>query len=283
MRSHKLSPPLISVGLRNVISRSNRYEQIKELFFAGQLTWSEALNRVARLPKPWATAEWAKKRESLIREACEKCGSARGPLVLQHLWQPPTFRELCEIAKRVLQAEYEKQHPYAPPEATPFDPTQIPPRPAQQRDACPRCGSVNIRFNKKTALWHCNYVGHYLGSHRRGICGEVFEQPEKIQYSRWTEIEWLERARHRHEEYPVWHRQQWEWNFTKEWYDRIGAEATKLSFLANERYMAMAPGDVATYCKRCAFLEDVQNSPKLAARYPDLWFALFEERLHQKD
>lgn len=50
----------------------------------------------------WHTKEWKEMRSRLIGDRCEQCGSTEGPMVLQHHWHPPTFKQVLHEAACVL-------------------------------------------------------------------------------------------------------------------------------------------------------------------------------------
>jgi hypothetical protein len=67
----------------------NEFQILHQLFEADKLTENELLSTIEELNsephanRPWLTEEWKSKREDILREACEKCGS-EDSLILQH-------------------------------------------------------------------------------------------------------------------------------------------------------------------------------------------------------
>lgn len=260
-RSSGLSRP------REVTMKRPTRADIRAKFEAGEISWEEVFRQIALAPKPWESAEWKRRRAEVLKDKCETCGTSAPPLYVQHHWHPSTFAELCDVAKEILRDEFKRSHPYDPPVLSPFDPSLAPPQERTERDCCPRCDSVNIRFYKTFAKWHCNA--------RR--CGAYFESPGRRMYQRFDEDEWVERSRYRHARPLREHDKQWQRNFVQSCHEQICSVATELSFLEHDRYVEMRPEDVRTLCKKCAFREDADYSKGWIAKE----WAKSQERLRQ--
>ncbi len=218
--------------------------EIRAKFEAGEITWEQVFVLLERAPKPWESPEWKARRDKLLKEKCEGCGSTEPPLYAQHHWHPMRFSELCEVAKDMLGDEYKAQHPREPPTLPPFDASKVAPQERTERDCCPQCNSVNVRLLKRSPKWRCN------------LCGTHFEKPNQRMYQRWDDDKWIEMARYNHLRPISDYDRKWENEFIEAFRERICTLATKLSFIEHDRYMAMLPEDVTTRCKRCAFKED---------------------------
>jgi hypothetical protein len=226
-------------------------EEIRAQFESGQITWSDALDLLKKAQPPWRTKKWDLRRQEVIGDACGVCGNQDPPLVLQHKWHPAPFSNLCERVKPALRDEYEKTHPFIPPVIRPFDPSTVPPPDMVERDSCPKCASIAVKYRSTLQNWICN------GKQRYRTCGHIFLEPVKRMWSRKTHEELIESARHAHERQAEYAELEWERGFITAYYERICHEATRLSFIEHDRYMEMRAEDVMTCCKRCAFIQDI--------------------------
>ena len=163
-------------------------DEIRNLFESGALTWQQTMALLKTVAKPWHTPQWRNRRAEVIGDRCQSCGSQEPPLVLQHRWHPPEFSTLCELVKSPLREEYAQTHPYNPPDIPPFDPTRVPPPVFVERDCCPLCKSVAVRYRKRTNDWKC------AGKLGRDVCGHECAQPEKRAWSRWLHEELISQA-----------------------------------------------------------------------------------------
>ncbi|MEM1054391.1 MAG: hypothetical protein AAGI52_02600 [Bacteroidota bacterium] len=199
-----------------------RTTEVHDAFRKGEIGWQEAFDRLKKLPKPWATPEWRAYRKKHIGNECEQCGADEGPLVLQHLAQPPPFNELRRAVRRHLWDE-EVRVGLLP------EPQEV------ERDVCPKCTSPNIYFLKREGRWRCNRT-------RKGrrICEYHFDTPDKE-----TLPDVKGNAARKQAVYEEWRAR------TDE---QVSHLAFDLSIQFHERYVSME--DVVTFCKRCAFLAD---------------------------
>jgi len=67
-------------------------EEVRRDEISVEEAWKE-MNNVSKT-KMWGSFWWKKERSKVIGNCCEQCGSERKPLVLQHLWQPPIYKDL---------------------------------------------------------------------------------------------------------------------------------------------------------------------------------------------
>jgi hypothetical protein len=204
----------------------------------GHLHWSKAASRLVaavRGGRQWTTPEWKAVRERLIKDSCDQCGASEGPFTLQHLSHPPTITKLMgnfAVSERSLAwAEYKERFPIA----------EI----KEERPSCPQCGGVSIHSRLRlTPRWKCN------SQSRHRTCGHEFDEPNYVQAparkqnSRAKEHRWK--------------------NFEQDWQtlyeqrrDEYGRKAIVEALLRFERYMT--GDDTSTFCRRCAFLWDMQG------------------------
>lgn len=225
-------------------------DAIRKQFEAGQITWQQTLELLKKAPKPWHTAQWKKRRAEVLGEYCQECGGQKPPMVIQHRWHPALFSDLCEAVKPMLREEYAVHNPFIAPAIQPFDPASVASPGLEERDCCPTCQSVAVKYRKRSNDWVC------AGKSGRKICGSVFPQPQKRLWSKWTHEELIEMARRHHNRLIQKAQMDWEKCFLEAFSDRICHDATLLSFKQHDRYMEMRDSDVITLCKSCAFKED---------------------------
>ena len=85
------------------------FETLLQYYEADKLTESELLSSIEELNaephanRPWLTEEWKSKREEILKDACEKCGSEIN-LTLQH--KPGTKPKLMDYLKCESKEEY---------------------------------------------------------------------------------------------------------------------------------------------------------------------------------
>ena len=85
------------------------FQTLHQLFEADQLTENELLTSIEELNaephanRPWLTEEWKSKREEILKDACEKCGSEIN-LTLQH--KPGTKPKLMNYLNCDSKEEY---------------------------------------------------------------------------------------------------------------------------------------------------------------------------------
>jgi hypothetical protein len=118
---------------------------------------------------PWNELEWKSKRDPIIKNACENCGSQEN-LVLQHTIQP---RKISSILYDLVGDRYEEIKFYVEQNKHTielFFPDNI-----KKVPVCPKCGSsqINLRVrgvNKDTYV--CNKSNNYL------VCKHQFIEPD---------------------------------------------------------------------------------------------------------
>ena len=184
----------------------------------------------------------------MIKDACEKCGSAEGPMVVQHSIHPDS---LNDILHRLAEAAGVLLHDWIAKEkvlmADRYDEIKLEPIPT-----CPKCGSTAIRWHKTSQQWKCkSTTGLSWNDRLRGACcGNTFPIPieaegltpaaKKVQAS--LNREAYDRAKNSY------------WNFVCE---QFGKEAVLESLRQSEIYSSLV--DTRTLCKRCAYIEDKES------------------------
>lgn len=211
-------------------------EEVKRLvqkLLANEITWEEALQAYYDQGDPWRSKFWKEKRQEIIGSSCEQCGSEEPPFVLQHLKKYPGFADCKRIIQEPLWEQYKAEHP-----------VEKPALPVVLREACPKCQSTSIKFQKTVNRWKC------YGKQRRRTCNHEFEQPIQVeghtaQARRDRSVQWQEDSR-----------QNWE-SFQALYRDRIGKEAILLTLRYRMLYLSFK--DVATFCKKCAYIWDMKG------------------------
>jgi len=208
--------------MKNVLDIKN--ELIEDL-----ITWQDALSFLTSREKPWATKEWKKKRDVLIKDYCESCGSQEGPFVLQHLKQPPKFSIIFSCIRSEYFEEYSKKYTFEYKKKIKYI----------DRESCPNCGSSSVRFLKTESIWKCY-----------GKCNRRFENPAMIQdIDPVQKKDIVERKKiFRESKYIA---------FEQKYRDIIGKEAVLQSIIHHEEYISLT--NTCTFCKKCAFLWDIKG------------------------
>lgn len=199
-------------------------EVLREQFKSGALGWEAVLDALQRLPKPWATPEWKAWRDAHIGVACAQCGSADGPMVLQHLRQPLSFATLRKLVRADLWAMAREDGHWADPE-----PKLV------ERDTCPSCSSTNIRWYKTQTSWRCMRTQGGRPACRHEFVGPVRVMlPDQMQWAAAKQANWQA--------------------FVEANDDLISDQALEMSFDESREYLGME--HTTTFCKKCAFLWD---------------------------
>lgn len=212
-------------------------EKIEEALQKREITASEAYEKIKSTTKPWQTAAWKKNRETIIKDSCEQCGGSKGPMVIQHLWHPPEYKDNI----REIFAEYylKEQKNNTLPEATDDDVLAVMSGYTEQKEVCPSCEMRSISKRKTmTPLYRCSKCKHEFDEPKMALfnpeLNAVAPPMENIKKSI---------TRNKQEEF-VW--------------NTYGGEMRTLAVLKgiqdHKRYISMV--DTKTFCKRCAFLWD---------------------------
>ncbi|WP_404428006.1 hypothetical protein LG296_20670 (plasmid) [Ureibacillus chungkukjangi] len=146
-------------------------EKIEEALRKREISYAEASEKIySSTTKPWQTVAWKKKREKLIKDSCEQCGSTKGPMVLQHLWHPPSYKE--HIGDIYEQFFIKAQNASSLPEATDEEVESFLSEFTEQREACPSCEMRSIIKRKTMSpIYRCRK------------CGFEFNTPKGLPYN----------------------------------------------------------------------------------------------------
>lgn len=210
---------------------------------AGSITWEQALTQVTALPTAWHTTEWKRQREALIGNACAVCATTEGPFVLQHLTHCPPFKQVCQTVKEKLRQQL---LPQIVAQVTPAE-VEAHVGSGDERPACPTCASVAIR-ERKTMQPRFLCTRGEKGWH--AMAG--FEAPVTVHY--YTKQKTTDRASALviAREFLVSMALVTE---LRKHSEAIQHEATVRSLRHTLAYRSLK--NTATYCKKCAFKEDL--------------------------
>ena len=119
---------------------------------AGRIAPSQAFEILQRDGRPlYRRPEFRELRERRIEGACAQCGEREGPLVLQHLRQPPAFRYTVRNARGEAFRAWQETHPRPDFSALPQIETSV----------CPACGLKS--FYRRATMkvpYRCTQFGH---------------------------------------------------------------------------------------------------------------------------
>lgn len=210
---------------------------------AGAITWEQALKAVTVLPKAWQTPEWKQRRDALIGSSCAVCFKQDGPFVLQHLVPTLPFKLVCEQVKAEFRA---RLRPVVEQQVTP-EVVAAHVGPGEKRLACPTCGSLTIRERK---TMYPPYICQKCEKYRHPT--PWFEAPVTVRY--YEKQKTTDRAEALATARPFLVSVATAAELRK--HDQaIQHEATLRSLRQTLVYRSLC--DTATYCKRCAFKEDL--------------------------
>jgi hypothetical protein len=205
-----------------------KVERLRDEFAAGAITWPDVRAAMPSKRLVWSSKWWKARRAELISDTCTKCGGQDGPMVLQHTSQTINIKE---ARQRVAGGwdEYKNAHPL-----------QTPPDVFTERDACPKCQGLSIRYRKGTNDWFCDGVSSSYPRKRRHN-PFAFVEPLKVQrpikrsasaahVARWQEYNGL----------------------------RLNPKTERAAVLLclDETIEYYRMTHTTTYCRRCAFIAD---------------------------
>ena len=212
-------------------------EEVEEALIKGDITYEEAGKILyGSTTKPWQTVYWKNRRKELIKDTCEQCDSTKQPMVLQHMWQPSSYKNhVREIYATFLEDEKMK-------DTIPLVDDSVIESYLDQftdiKETCPSCQSRSLSKRKTMRP-----------TYRCIRCNHEFDEPKMVPFhSKLGVAPSFEQvrqsiARRRLQDY-IW--------------DTYGNEIKKRAILRGiedtKRYMSME--DTKTFCKRCAFLWD---------------------------
>ncbi|NBG65500.1 hypothetical protein [Acidiluteibacter ferrifornacis] len=226
--------------------------KIKEDLLSDKIDYSEAFELLKRLPKPWHSKEWKKKREQFIKSNCEQCGinKAYKPMYVQHLVQPPKFKD---IRNTLFEQKFE-QHcskediNFSQPTITDEEYKKYLKKHVEIREVCPNClkQSISVRKTMKP-------------KYRCSGCWSEFNEPETIEYipdlqMRPNEDDVRERLNIKASNQRYYDLKQKLWN---SWEQDLGKLALVISMEHSETYYDLV--NAVTFCKTCAATMDRAN------------------------
>ncbi|MBN2422975.1 hypothetical protein JXB41_07145 [Candidatus Woesearchaeota archaeon] len=177
--------------------------------------------------KPWQLKEWRDKRQTILGQKCEQCGSETPPFVVQHTWHPPKHKEVFQIVMNEYFNELfrKKEEKY-------FEEIIEPQKDQFLAECCPKCELLSFYERKTiTPKWRCSH------------CGYEFDEPSK---KFWESHPGVKKKRS---------------EYFKQLYQKYKVEIKKRADEINkknhERYMSMK--DTKTFCKKCAYKEDIEH------------------------
>lgn len=196
-------------------------------------------------PKPWHTAWWKAQRAERIGSECTTCGSTEPPMVLQHTWQPISWRDALRQVGPPHWEWWKEQHP--------LPQLDGPDRSLIERPVCPKCRSIRVRPRVRTKDWTC----------QAGQCGAPQERHDEWSFSEpLYEMRPDTKAISRQKraisaEYRALGQARWE-----AWLQSPESAANRLNALRlciaeSKRYLSLE--DTKTLCKRCAGREDYHH------------------------
>lgn len=128
----------------------------------------QALAELFAGPKPWTTPWWKEQRLSRLGSSCATCGTPKPPMVLQHTWQPITWKEAVASVGPPNWEWWKQVHPL--PKLVAAEPPPI------ERPVCPVCGSTRVRFRTTRNNWDCE--AGLRGTPKQIHEGATFPQPK---------------------------------------------------------------------------------------------------------
>lgn len=207
--------------------------------WTGDIEPQEAFAQVMLFPKPHATKEWKARRKTALGDCCANCGTEKGPLVIQHIHQPPTIARIRNAFALDAREIYERNKPSMQERIASVVPTD--------RPVCPRCGSTVIKYRVKKGIWECCSRARGAGGIQHRRCFSEFSEPDFA-------LALTPAAKHKIAE------------IKRECWDKAVAESREMpaslarlvyliAALFSDVYFSMQ--DTKTLCKRCAFKEDL--------------------------
>lgn len=222
---------------------------IKHKLLNDEINFSEALNLIKKLPKPWHTEEWKSKRDKILKGDCEQCGSDSPPMVAQHLVQPPSYKNIRNALFEIHYNEELEKMSFPDLDVSEEDIEQFHQQYTYRRSTCPECNGISIR-KRKTMLpeYFCDQ------------CKLGFDTPYFIDYNELFGSEVLTNERVRN--YLIsQNRKSLEQDFRKKLFKesekQIGKKSVLMSIEYHLKYISL--NDVVTFCKRCAYKMDRQK------------------------
>lgn len=233
---------------------------------AGAITVQQAASELFSGPKHWHTPWWKARRRERLGVACATCDTTKPPLVLQHTWQPRSWRQALREAGPLNWEGWKERHP--------LPKVDRPAVPLTERQVCPTCGSVSIYFRKRAENWACS-VG-MSGPQEERHPDHIFKEPSIA--LRMDTLGIRKRNRIATSKYDALSNARYQaWLGSAE-YRENQINALRLRMQDTKRYLSFA--DTKTLCRRCAAREDhrhiIRNQRREAHRQLQISFAEFD-------
>lgn len=229
-----------------------KHFDLREQLIGNKLTVSQTFDQLKQFPKPWETSAW--KRESLKnrKQHCEQCGSKEGIMNLIHLRQPLPFYELKNwISSRFFHDFCEQnmiKEQIAEIQVTEAEIQDFKEKNTETRNACPKCKRVSIQKRKTIKpLFRCIN------------CGFEFDEPLKANFikifNKTSDNLDLKKLLTFYKQESYF--KQIKKVFSDNNDEYFGKLALIIGFNETEKYVAFT--NTVTFCKRCAYLKNMQG------------------------
>lgn len=209
---------------------------------AGTISVDQACAALFTGPKPWHTTWWKDQRRVRLGTACATCGTMEPPLVLQHTWQPISWKQALREVGPPNWDWWKERHP--------LPKFERPPRPMANRPVCPQCGSISVYARKRTKDWVCR-TGQGGAAHERHA-NYTFPEP-KIEL-RPDNVALRRQNAATRLEYEKLSAANWQAWLQSPEAEENRLKALRLCIAESKRYLSFA--DTKTLCRRCAGRED---------------------------
>lgn len=226
-------------------------EEIKEKIINNEIDIEVAKEEIFKYKNKnlWHTKEWKELRCKLLKDKCEQCGESEN-LVMQHKSHPRTYgiikRDISSEYAKKLKEKYKVDELVKQSEVLTYITLNYEYR---EKYGCPICESVNIKeYKTKYPKYMCNR------------CKNRFESPKKLSIlveksntrtMKSTEDEVFKKVKNKIYKEKIKEK--------KELIYKNQIEKETLIQLIDEKIKYLSMVDTVTYCKKCAYLEDLKN------------------------
>lgn len=201
--------------------------------------------------RAWRTKEWKKKRDKLIKDRCEQCGS-KEVLTLQHTCHPRDYgtikKEICIKYGQLINEKYPLESLVNEKEVVRYFKKNID---KEERDVCPSCSSINISLRKTLSpKYKCNRCKGLFEAPIRKIIPIFIDdrkegKSQEVNTITFSSLEW-----------KIYKEKSRELLF-EEYGEQIEKEILITTIDEYLRYISLE--DTVTFCKKCAFLWDKKH------------------------
>lgn len=202
--------------------------------------------------RTWHTKEWKQLRASKIKDSCEACKSI-DTLTLQHTWHPKSYGDIKYMISCIYGEQLRREYPlmslvkdidikkYIKKNYTTIE-----------RETCPLCGSLNVRRLKESEVkYKCNRCKRGFDTINKKVFpilrnnpnqkidfktdyNSIFNKEKEVLYT--EKINKIKQDRFKHE-----------------------IEKNTLLELIDQYIKYQNLEDTVTYCKKCAFMKDINH------------------------